>query len=63
MLYYNENSDNIITKCLYFPLIPRLKRLHSSIVTASHMRWYSHNERNPTLLCHPSDGKAWKHFD
>ncbi|RDX99034.1 hypothetical protein CR513_17969, partial [Mucuna pruriens] len=88
MLYYNENSNKTITKCLicntnryksitkrgvqknisvkkmwYFPLIPRLKRLYSSIATASHMRWHSDNERDPTFLCHPSDAEAWKHFD
>ena len=32
-----------INKMWYFPLIPRLKRLYSSMVTASHMRWHSEN--------------------
>ncbi|RDY10871.1 hypothetical protein CR513_04544, partial [Mucuna pruriens] len=44
-----------IKKMWYFPLIPRLKLLYSSIITTSHMRWNSENERDPTLLCHPSD--------
>ncbi|RDX77934.1 hypothetical protein CR513_41861, partial [Mucuna pruriens] len=52
-----------VKKMCYFPLISRLKRLYSSIATTSHMRWHSENERDPTLLCHPSDGEAWKHFD
>ncbi|RDX73944.1 hypothetical protein CR513_46369, partial [Mucuna pruriens] len=81
MLFYNENSNNTITKCFacktdrymttnrrgvekktivkkmwYFPLIPRLKILYSSIGTTSHMR-------DPTFLCHPSNGEVWKHFD
>ncbi|RDX66644.1 hypothetical protein CR513_54568, partial [Mucuna pruriens] len=47
----------------YFPLIPRLKRLYSSIVTTLHMRWHSDNKRDPALLCHPSDSESWKHFD
>ncbi|XP_060194944.1 uncharacterized protein LOC132624136 [Lycium barbarum] len=27
------------------------------------MRWHSENRRTPGVLCHPSDGEAWKHFD
>jgi len=30
---------------------------------APHMRWHSENQRDPFILCHPSDGEAWKHFD
>ena len=52
-----------VKKMWYFPLIPRLKRLYSSMATASHMRWYSENQRDPNIMCHPSDGEAWKHFD
>lgn len=52
-----------LKKMWYFPLIPRLKRLYSSMATASHMRWHSENQRDPTILCHPSDAEAWKHFD
>jgi len=47
----------------YFPLIPRLKRLYSSMAIAPHMRWYAENRRDPSILSHPSDGEAWKHFD
>ncbi|CAL5197624.1 unnamed protein product [Lathyrus oleraceus] len=27
------------------------------------MRWHRENTGNPNVLCHPSDGKAWKYFD
>jgi len=46
----------------YLPLIPRLKRLYASMSSAPHMRWH-HKKRQPGVLCHPSDGEAWKHFD
>ena len=46
----------------YLPLIPRLQRLYASMQTAPHMTWH-HERRNDTLLCHPSDGEAWKYFD
>src|ERR1044072_2051497 len=47
----------------YLPLIPRLKRLYASMSSAPHMRWHFENRRQPGVLCHPSDGEAWKHFD
>ncbi|XP_016574119.2 uncharacterized protein LOC107871744 [Capsicum annuum] len=47
----------------YLPLIPRLKRLYTSMSSAPHMRWHYENKRPPGILCHPSDGEAWKHFD
>ncbi|XP_060182397.1 uncharacterized protein LOC132612071 [Lycium barbarum] len=47
----------------YLPLIPRLKRLYASNSSAPHMRWHSENRRPPSVMCHPSDGEAWKHFD
>ena len=47
----------------YFPLIPRLKRLYSSMATTSHVRWHNENQRDPNVMCHPSNGEAWKHFD
>jgi len=28
-----------------------------------HMSWHSENLRNPNVMCHPSDGETWKHFD
>jgi len=53
----------VVKKMWYFHIIPRLKRLYSSMATAPHMRWHSENQRDPSILCHPSDGEAWKHFD
>ena len=47
----------------YLPLIPRLKRLYASNSSAPHMRWHSENKRHTGVMCHPSDGEAWKHFD
>ncbi|XP_058726296.1 uncharacterized protein LOC131597627 [Vicia villosa] len=52
-----------LKKMWYFPLIPRLQRLYSSMQTASQMRWHRENIREPGYLCHPSDGEAWKHLD
>ncbi|KAF3675005.1 hypothetical protein FXO37_06107 [Capsicum annuum] len=46
----------------YLPLIPRLKRLYASYSSAPHMRWHSENRRLPGIMCHPSDGDAWKHL-
>ena len=47
----------------YLPLIPRLKRLYASNSFVPHMRWHHENRRPPSVMCHPSDGEAWKHFD
>ncbi|XP_019197078.1 PREDICTED: uncharacterized protein LOC109190933 [Ipomoea nil] len=47
----------------YLPLIPRLQRLYASHSSASHMRWHYENRHEPGIMCHPSDGEAWKHFD
>ncbi|CAH9127397.1 unnamed protein product [Cuscuta epithymum] len=47
----------------YLPLIPRLQRLFASPSSAKHMRWHFENQREPGVMCHPSDGEAWKHFD
>ncbi|KAK2383561.1 hypothetical protein QL285_070997 [Trifolium repens] len=50
-------------RMFYFPIIPRLQRLYASKESASQMRWHRNNISNPNILRHPSDGKAWKHFD
>ena len=31
--------------------------------SAPHMRWHHERTRQSGILCHPSDGEAWKHFD
>ncbi|XP_070002660.1 uncharacterized protein [Nicotiana sylvestris] len=47
----------------YLPLIPTLKRLYASMSSTPHMRWNFENRRPLDVMCHPSDGEAWKHFD
>jgi len=47
----------------YLPIIPRLQRLYASMDSTSKMRWHHENKRGDGLFRHPSDGKAWKHFD
>ena len=47
----------------YLPLILRLKRLYSSICSVAHMRWHAENKRTEGVMCHPSNGEVWKHFD
>ncbi|KAL3509899.1 hypothetical protein ACH5RR_029300 [Cinchona calisaya] len=47
----------------YLPLIPRLKRLYASSRSAKHMRWHAENMRDPSVVYHPSDSEAYKHFD
>ncbi|CAH9108629.1 unnamed protein product [Cuscuta epithymum] len=47
----------------YLPLIPRLQRLCASPSSAKHMRWHAENHCDIGMMCHPSDGEAWKHFD
>ncbi|XP_058784647.1 uncharacterized protein LOC131659476 [Vicia villosa] len=60
----NGKSKEIpLKKIWYFPFIPRLQRLYSSMQTASQMRWHHENVREPGYLSHSSDGEAWKHFD
>ncbi|XP_019228470.1 PREDICTED: uncharacterized protein LOC109209617 [Nicotiana attenuata] len=60
----NSKKKKVPVKAMhYLPLIPRLKRLYASMSSAPHMRWHYKNRRPPGILCHPSDGEAWKHFD
>ncbi|XP_058759557.1 uncharacterized protein LOC131632856 [Vicia villosa] len=59
-----EKCKEVLMKRMhYLPLIPRLKRLYASMSSAPHMRWHYENKREPGVMCHPSDGEAWKHFD
>jgi len=52
-----------VKRMFYLPIIPRLQRLYASIESARHMRWHYENKTHDNALRHPSDGKAWKHFD
>uniref|UniRef100_A0A151UEQ9 Uncharacterized protein n=1 Tax=Cajanus cajan TaxID=3821 RepID=A0A151UEQ9_CAJCA len=47
----------------YLPIIPRLQRMFASMQTPGHMTWHHENKKSVGVLRHPSDGKAWKHFD
>ena len=47
----------------YLPLKPRLQRMYASRRSAEHMRWHYEYRRVDGVLCHPSDGTTWKHFD
>jgi len=59
-----SSGNMVVVKAMhYLPLIPRLKRLYASMSSAPHMRWHFENRRPPGVMCHPSDGEAWKHFD
>ncbi|CAJ2636394.1 unnamed protein product, partial [Trifolium pratense] len=50
-------------RMFYFPIVPRLQRLYASTESAAEMTWHHKNKNNSNILRHPSDGKAWKHFD
>lgn len=60
---YKEKTRTPYKEMFYFPLASRLKRLFSSEATAEAMRWHHDVERDREFLCHPSDGKAWQHFN
>ncbi|CAA7018778.1 unnamed protein product [Microthlaspi erraticum] len=45
----------------YLPISERLKRLYQSERTAESMRWHAEHTSNGEIV-HPSDAKAWKHF-
>ncbi|KAL0329087.1 UNVERIFIED_CONTAM: hypothetical protein Sradi_4895400 [Sesamum radiatum] len=45
----------LITSCL--------QRLYSSRTTAEHMTWHATHLTKEGSMFHPSDAKAWKHFD
>ncbi|XP_027933729.1 uncharacterized protein LOC114189213 [Vigna unguiculata] len=48
----------------YFPLVPRLQRLHMSKNTSKYMRWHVDGVRqDESVMTHPSDAEAWKQFN
>jgi hypothetical protein len=48
----------------YLPFLPRMQRLYMTEESAKQMRWHKEGKRyNPDKMVHPSDGKAWTHFD
>ncbi|KAK1413407.1 hypothetical protein QVD17_35180 [Tagetes erecta] len=56
----NKVSNLVMT---YLPIGPRLKKLYMSTKTAKYMTWHSDHKTKDGSMAHPSDGKAWKHFD
>ena len=44
-------------------ITPRLQRLFMSPRTAEHMTWHRSHNTVDGVMVHPSDGKAWKHFN
>ncbi|CAH9080376.1 unnamed protein product [Cuscuta epithymum] len=60
----NQSSKPIpLSRMEYFPITPRLQRLYASNTTAGDMRWHKSHHREEGVMRHPSDGKAWIHFD
>ncbi|KAL0352151.1 UNVERIFIED_CONTAM: hypothetical protein Scaly_1603800 [Sesamum calycinum] len=47
----------------YLSMTPCLQRLYSLRVTAEHIMRHATHQIEEGSMCHPSDGKAWKHFD
>ena len=52
----------------YLPFIKRIQRLYMFEETAKQMTWHKYGKRftdkkERVMMGHPSDGKAWKHFD
>lgn len=48
----------------YLTITDRLKKMYQSHKTAFLVRWHAeHLREDNELMAHPSDGKAWKHFN
>ena len=47
----------------YLPIKDRLKRLYQSERTAASMRWHAEHGQKDGEIAHPSDARAWKHFN
>ena len=47
----------------YFSLTSRLQRLYASKGTTKDIRCHKEHEQKDGMICHPSETKAWKHFD
>lgn len=54
-------GKKVVKPMHYLPLIPRLKRLYASNSSAPCLRWHHENKRPAGVMCHPSNGEAWKH--
>ncbi|KAJ9544533.1 hypothetical protein OSB04_024240 [Centaurea solstitialis] len=59
-----KKYENVPTKVLwYFPIIPRLKRLFQSKITAKDLIWHETTRKKDGVLRHPADSKAWRTID
>ena len=47
----------------YFPLTPRLRRLHMLNQRAKYMRWYINKRVDDGIMRHSADSEEWKEFD
>ena len=45
-----------------FAYNPKITKNIFFYANCAHMTWHHENQRQG-MLCHPSDGEAWKHFD
>ena len=50
-------------KLRYFPITLKLQRLFMSPRTAEHITWHQSHHTVDGVMVHPSNGKAWKHFN
>nr|XP_009788331.1 PREDICTED: uncharacterized protein LOC104236151 [Nicotiana sylvestris] len=60
MLYWGEDED--LTSCKFCGH-QRLRRLYASHATSAGMRWNHEHIQEEGVMRHPSDSKAWKHFN
>nr|GEZ38934.1 hypothetical protein [Tanacetum cinerariifolium] len=56
-----NNVPNLVLT--YFPIAPRLQRMYMSKKMSKEMTWQHDHKTDSNKKVHPSDGKAWKHFD
>ncbi|XP_023771634.2 uncharacterized protein LOC111920288 [Lactuca sativa] len=61
---YKKNSNKVPNLVMtYMPIGPRLQRLFYSKKIARNLTWHSDHPINHEKMTHPSEGKAWIHFD
>ncbi|GKC85240.1 transposon, En/Spm-like, transposase-associated domain protein [Tanacetum coccineum] len=56
-----NNVPNLVLT--YFPMAHRLQRMYMSKKMSKEMTWHHDHKTDSNKMVHPSDGKAWKHFD
>ncbi|KAK9050828.1 hypothetical protein SSX86_030202 [Deinandra increscens subsp. villosa] len=61
---YKERGNKVPNLVMtYMPIGPRLQRLFYSKKTAQHLTWHAVHHRQLGKMIHPSEGRAWEHFD